>query len=306
MSATTVSAPGTPAPAAAVSGAQPRASRGLWRDALSRLIRNKPAMFGLALIVLFIAVAILAPVLAPYGPIERDAGQSLKPPSEAHIFGTDKLSRDEYSRVLYGAQVSLFVGVISVITGLAIGGSMGALAGGIGGKIDSVLMRVTDVLLAIPGILLAIGIVAWLGRGLPQIMLAVAIANAPIFARLLRGSLLSLRESDFVTASRSLGATKSRLLLRHMLPNALTPLIVAATLALATAIIDVAGLGFLGLGPPDPRTAEWGTMLTDARAFLQRAPWLLIAPGVAISVTAIGFNLLGDGLRESLDPRLKR
>jgi peptide/nickel transport system permease protein len=193
-----------------------------------------------------------------------------------------------------------------VIMGLTIGGIVGALAGGLGGKVDAILMRCTDVLLAIPGILLAIGIVAWLDRGLWQIMLAVAVANAPIFARLLRGSLLALREADYVVASRSIGATGGRLLLRHMLPNALTPLIVAATLALATAIIDVAGLGFLGLGPPDPRTAEWGTMLTDARSFLERAPWLLFFPGIAISITAIGFNMVGDGLRESLDPRLKR
>jgi peptide/nickel transport system permease protein len=168
------------------------------------------------------------------------------------------------------------------------------------------MMRVVDVLLAIPGILLAIGVVAWLGQGLPQVMLAVAVANAPIFARLLRGSMLSVRESDFVIAGRSVGVPGSRLLLRHMLPNALTPLIVAATLALATAIIDVAGLGFLGLGPADPRTPEWGSMLTDASGYIRTAAWVVFFPGVAIVISAIGFNLLGDGLRESLDPRLKR
>ena len=166
-------------------------------------------------------------------------------------------------------------------------------------------MRVVDVFLAVPGILLAIGIVAWLGQGLPQIMIAVAVSNAPIFARILRGSLLALREADYVTAARHRGEGL-RILLRHMLPNALSPLIVAATLALATAIIDVAGLGFLGLGPPDPRTPEWGTMLTDATELLRRAPNLVFVPGVAIVISAIGFNLLGDGLRESLDPRLKR
>jgi peptide/nickel transport system permease protein len=190
--------------------------------------------------------------------------------------------------------------------GLTIGGIVGALAGAFGGAVDNVLMRVVDVFLAVPGILLAIGIVAWLDRGLPQIMLAVAMTNAPIFARILRGSLLALRESDFVIAARSIGASPLRILLRHMLPNALTSLIVAATLALATAIIDVAGLGFLGLGPPDPRTAEWGTMLTDSTKYLRQAPYLIFFPGVAIVVSAIGFNLLGDGLRESLDPRLKR
>jgi peptide/nickel transport system permease protein len=207
---------------------------------------------------------------------------------------------------MYGARVSLVAGVASVVMGVFIGGLIGALAGGLGGKVDSVLMRVVDVMLAIPGILLAIGIVAWLDRGLPQIMFAVAMVNVPIFARILRGSLLSLRESDYVVASRSLGASGFRVLVRHMLPNSLTPLIVAATLALATAIIDVAGLGFLGLGPPDPRTPEWGTMLTDSTKFLRQAPWLIIFPGLAIVVSAVGFNLLGDGLRESLDPRLKQ
>jgi peptide/nickel transport system permease protein len=220
--------------------------------------------------------------------------------------GTDSQGRDEYSRVLFGAQVSLVAGVASVVMGVFIGGSIGAFAGGVGGKLDSVLMRFVDAMLAIPGILLAIGIVAFLGRGLPQIMFAVAIVNVPIFARILRGSLLSLRESDYVTASRSIGASGTRLLFRHLLPNSLSPLIVAATLALATAIIDVAGLGFLGLGPPDPRTPEWGTMLTDATKFIRVAPWLLWFPGAAIVISAIGFNLLGDGLRESLDPRMRR
>jgi len=283
-----------------------RASRGLWRDAFRRLLRNPPALVGLMLIILFVLAALIAPIVAPEGPYATFPGASLKPPSPAHPFGTDRLARDEMARVLYGAQVSLYVGVVSVIIGLAVGAAIGAVGGAFGGRVDAFLMRVVDVLLSIPGILLAIGIVAWLDRGLIQIMLAVAVTNVPIFARLLRGSLLALREAEFVTAARSVGASPFRLMLRHMFPNALTPLIVAATLALATAIIDVAGLGFLGLGPPDPRTAEWGTMLTDARAFLQRAPWLLFFPGAAISITAIGFNLLGDGLRESLDPRLKR
>ena len=283
-----------------------RASRGLWGDALRRLVRNKPALLGLFFIIVFVFAAVFATVLAPYGPLEGTLADRLQPPSSEHIMGTDSQGRDEYSRVLYGAQVSLVAGVASVIMGVAIGGAIGAAAGGIGGKVDSVLMRVVDVMLAVPGILLAIGIVAWLDRGLPQIMFAVAVVNVPIFARILRGSLLSLRESDYVTASRALGAPGSRLLMRHMLPNSLTPLIVAATLALATAIIDVAGLGFLGLGPPDPRTPEWGTMLTESTKFLREAPYLIFFPGIAIVVSAIGFNLLGDGLRESLDPRLKR
>jgi peptide/nickel transport system permease protein len=283
-----------------------RVSRGLWSDAASRLVRNRPAIVGLVCIAIFVGGALLASVIAPYGPIERTAGGVNSPPSAEHLFGTDLQTRDVLSRVLYGAQISLLVGVVSVFMALAMGGLVGALAGGFGGRVDSVLMRTTDVLLAIPGILLAIGIIAWLDRGMIQLMLAIAVSYAPVFARLLRGSLLALRESDYVIAARSIGASERRLLLRHMLPNALTPLIVQATLVLATAIIDIAGLGFLGLGPPDPRTPEWGTMLVDARRFLQQAPHLVFFPGAAIVVSAIGFNLLGDGLRESLDPRLKR
>ncbi len=296
----------TTAPTPVIVAAEARASRGLWGDAFVRLRRNGPALVGVVCIALFALAALLAPVLAPFDPNQQGLGPSFAPPSRDHLAGLDKLGRDELSRVIYGARISLLVGVVSVTAGLIMGGIIGALAGGAGGKVDTVLMRVVDVMLAVPGILLAIGIVAWLGQGLPQIMLAVAVTNAPIFARILRGSLLGLREAEFVTVARSMGADERRLLLRHMLPNALTALIVAATLALATAIIDVAGLGFLGLGPPDPRTPEWGTMLTDATEALRRAPWLVFAPGIAIVISAIGFNLLGDGLRESLDPRLKR
>lgn len=283
-----------------------RASRGLWGDAWRRLLRNGPAIVGLVCIAIFIVGALLAPVLSPFDPSVGQLIDGKQPPSAAHLMGTDLLGRDEFSRVLYGARLSLQLGVISVIFGLTFGVLIGAAAGGLGGKVDTILMRIVDVLLAVPGILLAIGIVAWLGRGQIQIMLAVGVSYTPIFARLLRGSLLALREADFVTAGRSIGASRLRLLLRHMLPNALTPLIVQATLALATAIIDVAGLGFLGLGPGDPRVAEWGEMLTDSARFLQSAPYLIFFPAVAIVVSAIGFNLLGDGLREALDPRLRR
>ena len=284
----------------------PRASRGLWRDALSRLMRNGPAIVGLVLIAIFVFGAVFAPLISPYDPSVGNLMNSMQGPSLAHIMGTDLLGRDEFSRVLYGARISLTVGVVAVICGLVVGVFVGAVAGGAGGVLDSVLMRMIDVLLAVPGILLAIAIVAWLGHGEIQIILAVGISYAPAFARLLRGSLLALREADFVIAARSMGASTPRILLRHMMPNALTAMIVQATLALATAIIDVAGLGFLGLGPGDPRIAEWGEMPTDSARFLQNAPYLIFFPGAAITLSAIGFNLLGDGLRESLDPRLKR
>ena len=305
--ATTTAPLGVPAGAPLVQTATVRASRGLWRDAFRRLLRNRPALLGLAIIGVFVVVALLAPVIAPTDPLAGKLVDRIKPPGAAgHVLGTDLQGRDVLSRIIYGARISLLVGVVSVIMGVSMGGVIGAIAGSFGGRIDTVLMRVIDVLLAIPGILLAIGVVVWLDRGLLQIMFAVALTNAPIFARILRGSLLALRESDYVTAARSIGASTPRIMLRHMLPNALTSVIVAATLALATAIIDVAGLGFLGLGPPDPRTAEWGTMLTDATSFYRQAPWIIFFTGAAISITAIGFNLLGDGLREALDPRMRR
>ena len=283
-----------------------RASRGLWHDALRRLMRNGPALVGMFFIAVFVLGAILAPLLSSYDPTIGVLSNNLQGPSAAHLFGTDLQGRDEFARVLFGARISLTVGVVAVMFGLVGGTIVGAIAGGAGGVIDGVLMRVIDVLLAVPGILLAIGLVAWLGHGEIQIMLAVGISYSPQFARLLRGSLLALRESDYVIAARSMGASPIRILLRHMMPNALTPLIVQATLAAATAIIDVAGLGFLGLGPGDPRIAEWGEMLTDSSRFLQNAPYLILFPGAAIVISAIGFNLVGDGLREALDPRLKR
>jgi peptide/nickel transport system permease protein len=286
--------------------ATPRSSRGLWRDAGRRLIRNRPALLGLVCIALFVTAALAAPYIAPYGPHDGSLSDRLMPPSSAHLMGTDLQGWDEFSRVLYGAQISLQVGVVAVLAALSMGGVLGAIAGSFGGWVDGLLMRVTDIMLAIPGILLAIGIVAWLGQGLLQLMLAIAVSYTAVFARLLRGSLLGLRELDFVTAARSTGASTVHILLRHMLPNALTPLIVQATLVLATAIIDIAGLGFLGLGPSDPRTPEWGTMLTDATIQMNIAPWLVFFPGAAVVVSAIGFNLLGDGLREALDPRMKR
>jgi peptide/nickel transport system permease protein len=282
-----------------------RASRGLWGDAARRLRRNRPALVGLFCIALFAIAAILAPFISPFDPYAMN-GSSLDAPSLTHLFGTDLLGRDIFSRVLYGAQISLFVGVGSVVLALAIGGVLGAIAGGFGGRIDGLIMRTTDVFLSIPSILLAIGIVTALGRGMVQLMFAIAVSYAPTFARLLRGSLLALREADYVVAARTIGASRMRILVRHMLPNALTPLIVQATLVLATAIIDIAGLGFLGLGPADPRTPEWGTMLVDARRFMQTAPHIVVFIGGAIVISAIGFNLLGDGLRESLDPKLKR
>ena len=207
---------------------------------------------------------------------------------------------------MYGARYSLVVGVLSVAVGLSIGLVLGSIAGYIGGWADSVVMRLMDILLAIPSLLLAIGIVAMLGAGLPQVMIAVGVATVPIFARLLRGTILGQREADYVLAARSIGVRKRIILTSHILPNSISPVIVAGTLAMATAIIDVAGLGFLGLGPQDPATPEWGTMLTTADRYIGTAPFLALFPGLAIVIIVLGFNLIGDALREALDPKLRR
>jgi peptide/nickel transport system permease protein len=283
------------------------APSGLWREAWYRLRRNPGAIIGFVFVVTFVVAAVFAPVVAPHGPLEQAQQGVLdaQPPSRDHWFGLDELGRDEFSRVVYGARFSLLIGVVSVAVGLSVGLLLGAIAGYLGGFVDAVIMRLMDVMLSVPGLLLAIGIVAALGQGLWQIMVAVGVTNIPIFARLLRGSVLAQRETDFVLAARAIGVPRRTILASHILPNAISPVIVQGTLALATAIIDVAGLGFLGLGPPDPATPEWGTMLAGADRYLQSAPHLAIIPGLAIVVSVLGFNLIGDGLREALDPKLR-
>jgi peptide/nickel transport system permease protein len=282
---------------------------GLWREAWFRLRRNPGALVGFGLVGLFVFVAVFAPLIAPEDPrvgdLSRLEGTCCPGPSAEHWFGIDQQGRDEFSRIVYGARFSLLIGVVSVTVGLSIGLIFGAIAGYVGGIVDSVIMRLTDIMLAIPGLLLAIGIVAMLGPGLVQIMIAVGVTQIPIFARLMRGSVLAQRENDFVLAARSVGVPRRTILASHILPNAISPVIVQATLALATAIIDVAALGWLGLGPQDPSTPEWGTMLTDTTRYLQTAPHLAIIPGVAIIISVLGFNLIGDGLREALDPKLR-
>ncbi len=288
---------------------QLEAPGGLWRDAWARLRRNPGAVVGFVLVGAIAIIAIFAPLLAPHDPRAQDLsliGEGCCPgPSGGHLFGVDQLGRDELSRIIFGARFSLLVGLVAVSVGLTIGLTLGAVAGYVGGLVDSVIMRLMDIMLAVPGLLLAIGIVAMLGPGLFQIMIAIGVVNVPIFARLLRGSILAQRENDFVLAARSVGVRGRSILVSHILPNSVSPLIVQGTLAMATAIIDAAGLGFLGLGPQDPATPEWGTMLTGTVRYLQTAPLLAIFPGVAIVISVLGFNLIGDGLREALDPKLR-
>jgi peptide/nickel transport system permease protein len=279
---------------------------GLWADAFRRMRRSPAAIVGGTIVGFFVLVAIFAPFLAPFDPTRGNLAESYLPPSADHWFGTNIQGQDVLSRIIFGSRLTLGIAVMSVVMGVSIGGFFGALAGYFRGWVDSVIMRAVDIMLSIPGLLLAIGVVTFLGRGVVQIAVAIALINIPIFARLLRASLLGLRETDYVIAARSVGVRGPALLLRHMLPNAVGPLIVQATLALATAVVDAAALGFLGLGPPDPRTPEWGTMLSDTYRYLNNAVYLAFFPGIAIVLSVLGFNLLGDGLREALDPKLRR
>jgi peptide/nickel transport system permease protein len=284
-------------------------SGGLWSEARYRLLRNPGAIIGAFFVSVFVTVAIFAPLIAPFGPKDQNLNllKNGKPvgPSADHWFGVDLLGRDEFSRIVYGARYSLLIGVVSVAIGVSVGLLLGATAGYLGGFVDTVIMRCMDIMLAIPGLLFAIGIVAALQPGLWQVMVAVGVVNIPIFARLLRGSVLAQKENDFVLAARSVGVPRRTILFSHILPNSVSPVIVQGTLAMATAIIDVAGLGFLGLGPQDPATPEWGTMLTNVNEYLSVAPFLAIIPGAAIVISVLGFNLIGDGLREALDPKLR-
>ena len=278
---------------------------GLWREALQRISRNPGAIIGLVVVTLLTFVAIFAPWIAPYDPIEQNLDAISEGPSREHLLGTDEIGRDELSRLIYGARYSLLIGVVAVAVGLTFGLLLGAMAGYFS-RLDGLIMRLMDVMLAIPGFLMAIGIVAlWGEGGLVQVMIAIGIVNIPIFTRLMRGSIIAQRDNDYVLAARSVGVPNRKILASHILPNAVSPLIVAATLALATAIVDAAGLGFLGLGPQDPATPEWGTMLTGAVRYLQTEPMLAIYPGIAIVIAVMGFNLIGDALREALDPKLR-
>ena len=290
----------------------------LWRLTLRRLFRQRSAIVGMTMLSFILVAAIFAPVLAPYGEedvligVEEGIKRRQAPcihllgcPEEQpqHIMGLDGNVRDVYSRILYGARVSLRVGIQTVTVAIVFGVSLGAIAGYLGGWVDNLIMRVMDVILAFPFLLLAIAIVFVLGPGLSNAMLAIAIVSIPGYARLTRSTVLTIREAEYVEASRALGASAIQLLLRRILPNALPPLIVLATLGIATAILDTAALSFLGLGAQPPE-AEWGTMLGSERNQLFSAPHLVIIPGIAISITVLAFNLLGDGLRDALDPRL--
>ncbi len=280
---------------------EPRASRAFWRGFMA----SPSAVTGLVLVVLVLAAAIFAPLVAPFDPVKYNPIDRLQGPSLKHILGTDLYGRDTFSRVIFGARVSLSVSAIAVTMALIVGGGLGALSGFRLGWFDTLVMRLTDVLLAFPAILLAIALLAFLGGGFWNLTLAIAIVYSAPFARVARAAVLRVREDAFVEASRALGASNPRVLWRHILPNAFAPMLIEVTLRLAYAILSEASLSYLGLGTPPPAPA-WGQMIADGRRTLELAPWASIGPGLAIMITVLGFNLLGDGLRDVLDPRLRK
>ncbi|MEI3604194.1 ABC transporter permease [Pseudogracilibacillus sp. SE30717A] len=275
-----------------------------WQDGYRQLKKNNFAIAGFVIILLFILLGLFAPLLTPYGYEEQVLVDRLKPPSSDHWLGTDDVGRDIFTRIAYGARISLQVGFFAVSGALIFGTLLGIIAGYFGRWIDMLISRIFDILLAFPSILLAIAIVAILGASLQNALIAIAIINIPIFGRLVRSKVISLREEEFIMAARAQGMKNGRIIFHHILPNSLAPIIVQTTLGFGTAILEAAALGFLGLGAQPP-TPEWGKMLADSRDFIQLAPWTLIAPGVSIMLVVLGFNLIGDGLRDALDPRMK-
>jgi ABC-type dipeptide/oligopeptide/nickel transport system permease subunit len=269
---------------------------------LAKFLRRRSAALGAVLVGLFILIAILAPVIAPYAPDKTNFLALRQPPSAMHWLGTDEIGRDILSRVMYGGIASLYAGVVSVVIALAIGLPVGLAAGWFGGWIDAIISRATDALLAVPFLILAIAFAAVLGPSLTNAMIAIGLSQVPIFIRLTRGQVLAVKAEDFVEGARAVGVPNMLILVRHITPNITAPLLVQATLTTATSIIAEASLSFLGLGqqPPAP---SWGSMLNTAKNFLEQAPWMSLSPGAAICLVVLGFNLLGDGLRDALDPR---
>lgn len=283
----------------------------LWLGAWQRLRRNPVAIVGAAIVFAFLLIALFAPWIAPYEPARSQWANQVTPgsvpgPSSEHLLGLDALGSDLFTQLVYGAQQTLVIGVVSTGIGLFVGSLIGLLAGALGTKVDTVLMRFVDILLSIPSLLLAVSIAAVLGQRPLSLMIAIGAAQVPIFARLLRGSLLQQRGADYVLAAFSLGLRRRTVVMSHMLPNSLGPVIVQATLTLATATIEVAALSYLGLGVPNPSVAEWGRMLVKSQERLGTDPHLAMLPGACIAITALGFTLLGESLREALDPKFRR
>ena len=267
-------------------------------------LRQPAVLAGAVVLVLFLLAALLAPVLSPADPQAQNVLEGLRPPSAAHLFGTDKLGRDLLSRILYGARISLFVGVVVVLLSSVVGTLLGVLAGYLGGWVDEALMRITDIFFAFPALILAMAIAGALGPSLQNALIAISAVTWPVYARLLRGQVLALREREFVLAARIVGVPEWQIILRHLLPNMLAPLLVQASFDMGGAITSVAGLSFIGFGAQPP-TPEWGVMISEARTYMATAWWMGTFPALSIMLVVGGFNLLGDGLRDLLDPRLR-
>lgn len=277
---------------------------GPWLEGWRSFKKSKISLIGAGIVLFFILLAIVGPYLAPQGINEQNFAKRLLAPSSEHWFGTDDFGRDIFSRIIHGARISLWVGFFSVILSVIVGSLLGIIAGYYGKWIDTIISRIFDIMLAFPSMLLAIAVVSVLGPSLQNALIAIAIINIPNFGRLIRSKVLSVKEEEYIVAAKAIGMRDTRILFSHILPNSITPIIVQGTLAIATAIIEAAALGFLGLGAQAP-APEWGKMLADARKFLINAPWTMIFPGLAIMLTVLGFNLMGDGLRDALDPKMK-
>lgn len=274
------------------------------RDVFRRFKKNKTALAGLIFIGILIICAIIPSLIAPYGIDEQNLGSRLEAPSKEHLFGTDDFGRDIFSRVIFGARISLIIGLISVSISASIGITLGCISGFYGGRIDNAIMRFIDIMLAIPNILLAMSIVAMLGNSFINLIIAIGIGTVPEFSRIVRASVLDVKDEEYIEAARSIGASDLRIILKHILPNCMAPIIVQGTLSIAISILSAASLSFIGLGVSPP-TPEWGSMLSSGRPFIRDYWWVVTFPGVAIVLSVLSFNLFGDGLRDALDPRLK-
>ena len=277
---------------------------GPWREAWVGFRKSKVAVVGAVIVIFFIILALFGPLVTKEGINEQVMTDRLQPPSSEYWFGTDDFGRDIFSRIIHGARISLSVGFFSVVGSIVVGSFLGIIAGYYGRWIDTIISRIFDIMLAFPSILLAIAIVSVLGPSLRNALIAIAIINVPNFGRLIRSKVLSIKEDEYITAAKAIGMKDFRILFSHILPNSMAPVIVQGTLAIATAILEAAALGFLGLGAEAPYP-EWGKMLADSKDYLQNAPWTMIFPGLAIMLTVLGFNLMGDGLRDALDPKMK-
>ncbi len=284
-------------------GGKPRKSTPGY-EAWKRLRRNRLAMVGMVTLIILILMAVFAPVVAPYAYDEPNYDAVLCGPSAQHLMGTDNFGRDIFSRVVYGARISIPVGFLCTILSVVAGGTVGAVAAYYGGRVDNLIMRCVDIVMSIPHMLLAIAIAAALGNGVRNLILAISLGTMPLYARVVRSCILTVKEKDYIESSRAIGANTGRLILKHMLPNCLGPIIVQATFSVAAGILTIASLSYVGLGITPP-TPEWGSMLSAGKQFLQTNPHMLIFPGLMIAITVLALNLFGDGLRDALDPRLK-